>query len=192
MLLEKGADINTTDVTMSTLLHNAAYTGKLAVVKLLAERNDIKINLLKCLRMTSLHAVCSGEASNDSLKVILFFLLRKYIAFIFQICEILIEKGADINIEDFRGYTPLHIAASKGILSIVKFLVDRNDTNIDVRNIFGCTPLHLACEEHKGEVAVLLVEHGANIKIKNMYNKTPIDLCSSQLATLLKNKTESF
>lgn len=41
------------------------------------------------------------------------------------ICCLLIEKGADINIYDKRGATPLHRAASKGNNEIVKLFLEQ-------------------------------------------------------------------
>lgn len=104
----------------------------------------------------------------------------------------LLEKGANVNIADIRGSTPLHRAASKGILAVVKLLVERNDIKINFKDAYGSTPLHLACEEDREQAAILLVEHGADIEAKNRDNQSPIDLCTPKLARLLKNKTENL
>lgn len=97
------------------------------------------------------------------------------------------ENGADLNIADIRGATPLHRAASKGNLSIVKLLLECGDKlKINVRDVYGNTALHLACEEDRQEIAKLLVDYGADLEIKNKEEKTPLDLCSPALAKLLK------
>lgn len=99
----------------------------------------------------------------------------------------LIENGADINIADKRGATPLHRAASKGNLSIVKLLLEHGDKlKVNVRDAYGNTPLHLACEEDRQEIAKLLVDNGADLEIKNKEEKTPLDLSSPALVKLLK------
>lgn len=103
----------------------------------------------------------------------------------------LIEKGADVNIADIRGSTPLHRAASKGVMPVVKLLVEQHDIKINYRDAYGCTPLHLACEEDREQAAVFLVENGADIETKNRDNQTPLELCSLKLARLLKNKAEN-
>lgn len=88
---------------------------------------------------------------------------------------------------DRRGATPLHRAASKGNLEIVKFLVGtQNNIKINARDAYGSTPLHLACEEDRHEIAKFLVENGADLEIKNKEEKTPIDLSSIQLKKLLQ------
>lgn len=103
----------------------------------------------------------------------------------------LLDKGADVNIADIRGSTPLHRAASKGVISIVKLLVERNDIQINIKDVYGATPLHLACEEDREQAAIVLVENGADIETKNRDGASPLDLCSPKLARLLKNKEQS-
>lgn len=103
----------------------------------------------------------------------------------------LLDKGADVNIADIRGSTPLHRAASKGLFPIAKLLIDRNEIKINYKDAYGCTPLHLACEEDREEVALLLVDNGADVETKNRDNQTPLDLCSPKLARLIKNKLDN-
>lgn len=103
----------------------------------------------------------------------------------------LLDKGADVNIADIRGSTPLHRAASKGVLPIVKLLIERNDVKINFKDAYGSTPLHLACEEDREQAALLLVEHGADIDAKDRDRQTPLDLCSAKLARLIKNKVDN-
>ena len=55
----------------------------------------------------------------------------------------------------------------------------------DVR--YGNTALHTACEEERGEVAGLLISHGANMELLNREEKSPLQLCSPQFARSLKN-----
>lgn len=98
----------------------------------------------------------------------------------------LLENNADINITDIRGATPLHRAASKGNLGIVKLFLEYNDKlKIDNRDVYGNTPLHLACEEDRQDEAKLLVQNGASLEIKNKEEQTPLDLCTPALARIL-------
>lgn len=102
------------------------------------------------------------------------------------------ENDADINITDIRGATPLHRAASKGNLGIVKLLLEYNDKlSVNLRDSYGNTPLHLACEEDRQEEAKLLVQNGASLDTKNKEEKTPLDLCTPTLArSLIKIRGE--
>ena len=57
-----------------------------------------------------------------------------------QIAEILLEHGADANIGDQTGATPMHRGASKGNLDIVKLLLNYNCRH-DLQDCEGNTPL---------------------------------------------------
>jgi uncharacterized protein len=52
------------------------------------------------------------------------------------------QHAAEIDDRDFRGNTPLHLAASKGADQVIEFLVAHGAT-LDVRNKDGATPLSL-------------------------------------------------
>lgn len=47
----------------------------------------------------------------------------------------------------------------------------------------GNTPLHYACMKNFPEIVQVLVEHGANTDIKNIQDKTPMDICNPGEAT---------
>ena len=59
--------------------------------------------------------------------------------------RLLIESGADVNIKDDNGSTPLHAAAAFGRVDVAKLLVEHG-ADLQVRNDDGGTPadaLHL-------------------------------------------------
>jgi uncharacterized protein len=57
--------------------------------------------------------------------------------------KVAVEFGADVKAADRDGYTPLHMAAFIGAVSIVTFLVDRGAA-VDARNKLGETPWSMA------------------------------------------------
>lgn len=59
---------------------------------------------------------------------------------IIQIVRYLVSKGADVDIADNRGATPLHRCASKGNMSVLKILLDC-DIHVDAKDNYGNTPL---------------------------------------------------
>ena len=67
----------------------------------------------------------------------------------------LLDAGANANIKDSEGNTPLHYASHRGYLATVETLVE-NNSNISQKNNDGITPLELAdtCG-HKGIVNFL-------------------------------------
>jgi ankyrin repeat protein len=62
------------------------------------------------------------------------------------IAKVLLIHGADINIADNTGGTPLHFAASSGSTKVVKLLLS-NGANVNAKDNGGCTPLDVATIE---------------------------------------------
>lgn len=73
----------------------------------------------------------------------------------------LTAKGANPNIEDKNGTTPLQIAASLGFVEGVEALV-KAGARVDVTNSSGETPLISAIHRRDPEMIRLLVKNGAN------------------------------
>jgi ankyrin repeat protein len=60
--------------------------------------------------------------------------------------RLLIESGADVNVQDGYKNTPLHDAAAMGNVEVVRMLLDHG-ANIDVIDENGKTPLDYADDE---------------------------------------------
>lgn len=86
--------------------------------------------------------------------------------------ELIISKGADVNIRDKDGNTPLHLVEC---LSLVKCLV-KNGADINARNYEGSTPLHT---NSNFPVVEYLIEKGADIHAINNEGYTPLHLAKS-------------
>ena len=74
-----------------------------------------------------------------------------------DICRLLIDKGAQVNAKDSRGYTPLHGAAFQGHIKIVCLLCDHG-ADIEARNEDGRRPLHYAARNGHISAAKELIE----------------------------------
>jgi hypothetical protein len=87
----------------------------------------------------------------------------------------LLEEGADPNIRDGDGNTPLHFAASKGCAEVARLLLEHGaDPNAQDKS--GETPLHVAASMGHVDVVRLLLERGADPSIRNREGKTPLDI----------------
>ncbi len=75
-----------------------------------------------------------------------------------QAVQLLLEHGADPNVKDSSGSTPLHRMASYGAVPMVKLLLEHG-ADVTARNNRGLTPVQVARE---AEVVDLLREHGAS------------------------------
>ena len=89
----------------------------------------------------------------------------------------LLKANKDLtNAKDTDDSTPLHCAAWKGHVEVVKALLDAGaDINAKSRNDhYGDTPLHAASHGNQKEVVKVLIERGANLNSKNTIGRTPL------------------
>jgi ankyrin repeat protein len=92
------------------------------------------------------------------------------------------ELTADVSLvnkKDNDGNTMLMFACQNAKLDIVKQLLDMGaQGTINDQNNLGNTALHIACQNNLELIARLLVLNGADLTIKNVLGKTPIDVCN--------------
>jgi ankyrin repeat protein len=139
-----GADINAVDDDKNTPLQAALRqfdpndnNNNENLVYLLRQKG-VNANIKDENGCTLLHSVCEHI---NSLPLDVFKLLIE-------------THGADINaIEATRSSTPLHIAFEHfypdegGDINTLMYLLNQNDTNINIKNCYGDTVFHLACEQ---------------------------------------------
>jgi ankyrin repeat protein len=74
-----------------------------------------------------------------------------------KIVDMLLKNGADPNVREQGGYTPLHAAAQNGDLAVIRTLI-YGGADLEVKSRDGKTPLDLALEGDHLEAAKLLQE----------------------------------
>lgn len=79
-----------------------------------------------------------------------------------SIVRLLLEKGADINVQDKWGRTALMMAAREGRLELVRLLLDW-EADINIRNENGYTAVMLAAWRGHVEVVQALLDRGADV-----------------------------
>ena len=105
----------------------------------------------------------------------------------------LVELGAEVNVHDVAGYTPLHYCFSRQDVNVVyemgKKLVAKG-AKVNAVNRFGATPLMAPVRGKDLEATKLLLQLGADPSIKDLNGVSPFDIgredCSSGLGWLLK------
>uniref|UniRef100_A0A1A8LIK3 Scaffold protein ILK n=1 Tax=Nothobranchius pienaari TaxID=704102 RepID=A0A1A8LIK3_9TELE len=108
-----------------------------------------------------------------------------------SVVDMLIMRGARINVMNRGDDTPLHLAASHGHRDIVGKLIQcKADTN--AANEHGNTPLHYACFWGHDQVAEDLVGNGAQVSLCNKYGETPMDKAKPHLRELLRENAEKM
>ncbi|KAF4546844.1 Ankyrin repeat-containing protein 23 [Elsinoe fawcettii] len=78
--------------------------------------------------------------------------------------------GANLNIRDHHGWTPLASAADNGQLESVKYLLERNHVDLHAASDEGWTPLSSAADSGHIEVVKYLFEHGADVDLHDKNN----------------------
>ena len=117
-ILQEGADYDAKDENGQTPLMDATYRNKRNILKLLIEKG------------------ADLNARNDRKETALFISARYDVPF--EITDILLKAGADPNIQDINGDTPLIVAVRRTSLEKVELLLhngaDRNMKNFSNEN----------------------------------------------------------
>ncbi|PIO23062.1 hypothetical protein AB205_0145450 [Aquarana catesbeiana] len=108
-----------------------------------------------------------------------------------NIVDMLIMRGARINVMNRGDDTPLHLAASHGHRDIVQKLIQQK-ADVNAVNEHGNSPLHYACFWGQDEVAEDLVNNNSLIYICNKYGETPLDKAKPHLKELLRDRAEKM
>ncbi len=102
-----------------------------------------------------------------------------------HLAEDLLKKGANMEIRDIFGFTPLNLAASNGDPIVYFFL--ENAADVGTQDSFGNTPLHnviISCNEGEGFIIELMVKtllsRGTKSNIINLEGKTPFDIAKEK------------
>jgi len=168
LLLENEANPNAKDVIGWTPLHWAADAGRTEVVKVLLEY-QAHVNVRDDEGETPLfRAACWGNA---------------------ETAKLLVENGAKIDIKDKYGRMLLHRAAWRGRAKAVKYLLEHLPEDfINKQDECGETALHCAASGDRPVTARTLIELGADVNIKDKYNKTALDIAKDpEVIKVIKN-----
>eukprot|EP01113_Clastostelium_recurvatum_P024472 TRINITY_DN2921_c0_g1_i2.p1 TRINITY_DN2921_c0_g1~~TRINITY_DN2921_c0_g1_i2.p1 ORF type:complete len:264 (-),score=59.00 TRINITY_DN2921_c0_g1_i2:36-827(-) len=86
-----------------------------------------------------------------------------------------LDCGVDINVTDFdKGWTPLHVAASRGAKQAMELLVMRG-CDMNCQDNRGSTPLHSLVYKRFDVLAMWLVRQGANLHLPDARGFSPFD-----------------
>lgn len=172
LLLEAGADAKVTNEDGQTPLMLAARTGDVEVAALLVA-HGADVNRRERYRDQSAVMWAAGENHPEM------------VAF-------LVSKGADLSVRakatdwpsqisseprvQYRptgGLTPLLYAARAGCLGCVQAMVDAH-VDVDRPNPDGMTPMITALDNNHPDVALYLLQHGANPHTWDWWGRTPL------------------
>jgi ankyrin repeat protein len=96
--------------------------------------------------------------------------------------QLLLQRGANLEVKDEEGGLALHDACAGGFTEIVRLLVNHSNDPECVKRMLGCvdaegdTPLHHAARGEHVDIVRFLLASGASPTKTNSYGKTPCEL----------------
>ncbi|CAH8635357.1 unnamed protein product [Schistosoma guineensis] len=166
LLASKGAVTDKGSRNGYTPLHLASQDGQIEIVKVLVEKYKAQVNTAAKDGLTPLHLAVQEDKAN--------------------VAEYLLSSGASIDTKTLKaGFTPLHSSAYRGQLASVRLLLScvpehQLQQVINSRTHMGSTPLHLAAQQGHLQVALKLIQMGADANICNKQGWTAAKLAHKQ------------
>ncbi|KAJ1626859.1 ankyrin repeat-containing domain protein [Pavlovales sp. CCMP2436] len=173
VLVAQGADVSQGDYDKRTALHLAASNGHLEMVRILIRESKADVNPVDRWGGTP-----ADDAIRSKHQEVADYLLRhggkrgtRLDATIADLCQAaakgdvasmreFVKQGVDPNTGDYDKRTPMHLAASEGLLKVVQFLLDEGGAKVSPVDRWGGTPLDDAIRHKKYDVVELLLARG--------------------------------
>jgi CDK inhibitor PHO81 len=148
------------DINGRTCLHEAAIAGELRLVGLCLEKKSVEVDRVDVYGRSALHyAAMNGHD---------------------LVSQQLLSAGADPNTLDMDNYTPLIYAITNGKTECVRVLLADSRVTLNPPEATNdLIPLTLACQFGHVDVALLLLQHGAQ-NIANTNGEYPIHLAARE------------
>ena len=156
-LFDRGFDPNTVDLNGEPAILNCLRHESFKVFELIVKHPKTQVNVRNSHGESALMLV--------SLKGDL------------ELAKTLIKRDADIN---HPGWTPLHYASSKGHIQMMRLLME-NDAYLDAESPNGTTPLMMAAHYGTPSAVKLLLEEGADPRIKNKLGINAMEFANHSL-----------
>uniref|UniRef100_A0AAQ6A0E7 Euchromatic histone-lysine N-methyltransferase 2 n=1 Tax=Amphiprion ocellaris TaxID=80972 RepID=A0AAQ6A0E7_AMPOC len=138
-----------------TGLHHAAKLGNLEIVGMLLETGQVDVNAQDSGGWTPI--IWAAE--------------HKHV----DVIKSLLNRGADVSINDKELNVCLHWAAYAGNVDIAELVLNAGCSLASV-NVHGDTPLHIAAREGYLDCVTLFLSRGADIDVMNREGDTPLTL----------------
>ena len=89
----------------------------------------------------------------------------------------LLDRGANLKIQDIDGNTALHRAVINGNFQISAALVNADYKVLDVQNRDGVTALMYAILWDQTRLAMALIDQGARVDLRDVYGRDALAYC---------------
>ena len=190
LLIGKGADVNTKHDGGMTLLDFAVIYNQTEIADLLRKYGGGHGTIHGAVSGGDIEAVgefldagVDVDAKNDRGNTPLYAALLSMHK---EVSELLVAKGADVNIKQENGETILHQVIDARLptgfypLEIAEWLIS-NGADLNAEYDHGVTPLFLAVQAWREEAVQLLIDNGADLNIISRFalwgfeDATPLD-----------------
>ena len=174
-LLKYGAKVDITNESNKTPLHLAMENGHKDIFQELVQNGVGAWKIAwKITRPIIMETILGGTFSKE----------EKYLIHSAIECndeemlDLLLKNGANTNLQDLQGMTPLHLAIIAEHATMVQKLL-KCKANPDLQDSLGNTPLHIAVGKSNILIVETLLKHNANLHLQNTSGYTP--LCGALL-----------
>ena len=176
--LDERKDINISNSNYSTLLHFAAKHSYNEGFEFILKNSSYDLNAFNPKGTTLLHIV-TLHGTCEMIKALINYGAKPNI-------QIKLDPAHQNLVDKIQGFTPLHLAISKGKFKFVEMLVN-NGADVNAPSPYG-SPLHIACDSFynsklndkshscSAKIIKFLLEHGANTEALNSNKKTPLQI----------------
>lgn len=161
----KAVDTNNMGKVQALLKSNPTITGKEAALS-----RAIQTENSEMVRLLISNNVDINVRYSETLETPLIIAVKQNTSN--EIITLLLNAGADTNVSEIHGMTPLRLAVDKDNVEAVKLLLDAGANTEVFWN--GMTPLMEASQEGYTAVVRLLLEVGANPNFTNISGNTPL------------------
>ncbi|XP_071507636.1 uncharacterized protein [Diadema antillarum] len=147
-------NLNKLDKNHMSLLHHAAINNRDVIARDLVIRGaDTEVKTLDT-KATPLHFAARMNSA--------------------AVAHVLLAQCANVESATTAGMTPLHISARRGHIAVTKELLSLGKASVSAQDSEGATPLHYGAMSGNPHVCRLLIEHGADIRAKEVNDMTPL------------------
>lgn len=91
-----------------------------------------------------------------------------------KMCADLLERGADVNAQNFNGTTPLMLAVIYANNKSLAFILKHEKVKVNAFDGDGNTALHYAVMYRNTNASRALLAKSSNVNAKNQYDETPL------------------
>lgn len=162
LIEEIGINLNTQNQFGDTALHIAAHRGNFQFVNYLLDRPEIDVNILNNYNETALHLLFDQCPTNETNFIQTF---RNSYLTVFK--YLIQHTPLNVNAQDMRGNTVLHLASSCNLISVVKYLLSDTHINTTIKNKGNQTALVIAENKGYSEIVNCLKEWNTHKRTLN-------------------------